>query len=201
MNSSLTQELSAKGYWPAVAEEYFQQEKYSRAVELCQIRLAENPDVISGRIVLAKALFKCGQFDVSEEQFRKVLQKDPENLVALKYMGDLIFRTGDTARAFLFYERVQKLDSHTSGLSSAISEKPIPETKVLTLRKGEEKSSEQLDRLREIPFHTETLGDLLLAQGHPRLALRVFREIAASGKSPKLIEKIEMIEEDIESKE
>ena len=194
-------ELSAKGYWPAVALEYFQQRKFSRAVELCQLRLVDNPDLISGRTILARALFHSGQYNAAEDQFYKILQKDPDNLVALKYLGDVKFRKGDAVTAFSYYERVRQIDRYTSGLASLIADRPVAETRLLALRKGEEKAEDTHDKLREIPFRTETLGDLLLAQGHPRLALKVFRELAEGNLSPQLHEKIESIEESIQTKE
>ncbi|MCX6827092.1 MAG: tetratricopeptide repeat protein [candidate division Zixibacteria bacterium] len=201
MDRDLTLELSSKGYWPAVAMEYLMKKKYSKAVELCQIGLRENPYLLSGHIVLARALCHSGQWGEAEEQFYRVLQIDPQNLIALKYLGDLKYRQGDEATALSYYERVLQIDPNTSGLSLPLTEKSLEHTTILTLQKGEEKSEPGRDSLRQIPFKTETVGDLLLAQGHPRLALTVFEELAATGQNPRVKEKIDRTSELLKNKD
>ncbi len=197
----MSQELSSKGFWPALAMEYLLERRFSRAIELCQPRLKESPDVISGRIILARALLHSGQYEAAQEQFYKVLQIDPENLVALKHLGDLKFRTGDEILAFSLYSRIQQIAPFTRGIESLISDQPVDETKILTLyRKGEQPESSK-EELRRIPFKTETLGDLLLAQGHPRLAIEVFRELEEKTQNPRIKEKLDRSVELLKSRE
>lgn len=194
MEENLKTELSSKDYWPAVAMKYLDEEKYSRAVELCNLRLKEYPESLSGRIALALALFYSGQFDSAEMQFYDILKRDPENMIALKYIGDIKFRMGDEATAISLYERILQIDPLTNGLSSPVKRKQIEETKVLTLKKGREEITTENTNLREIPFKTETVGDLLMSQGHTRLALEVYRELARSG-NPRLTDKFEKAKE------
>jgi len=196
--TKLYSELASKGYWPALAMEYFTERKYSRAIELCMIRLRDYPDALSGRIIYARALYHTGQYESAEEQFYKVLQRDPENMVALKYIGDLKFKGGDEATAFSYYSKVLDADPKTSALASPVNFEKIEKeekTQVLTLKKRAEKPNEKELLLREMPFKTQTLGDLLLKQGHPRLALQVFRELALTSDDPKLLDKIEKTEQ------
>ncbi len=42
----------------------------------------------------------------------------------------------------------------------------------------------------KIHFYTETIGDLYLAQGHPRLAAEVFRALNERNHNPRLAEKL-----------
>jgi tetratricopeptide (TPR) repeat protein len=201
MSNSLVLELASKGYWPAVAREYLEQKKYSRAVELCQLRLKENPDLLSGRIILARAFYHSGQYDQAEEQFYRILQVDPSNLVALKYLGDLKFRAADEATAFSYYERIWEIDPLTNGLCSFIEDGRVETTRLLVLKKEPEKSETIREHLRQIPFITETLGDLLLAQGHPRLAIEVFRDLTNRTEDPRLKEKLNKSQELLKHKD
>lgn len=194
MNSNLISELSARGYWPALAWEYFQEKKFSRAIELCRLRLAQYPEMISGRTIMARALFHTGQLELSQQEFYRVLEKDPDNLVALKYLGDIKFNSGDSASAFSYYERFLQAAPDFSALASATADRPVTATKIIMLRKGEDKRVTAEEKLRDVPFRTETLGNLLMAQGYYRLALKVFNELAEAGGNPRISEKIQIIE-------
>ncbi len=190
MEETLTMELSSKGYWPAMAGEYFRQKKYSRAVELCTMRLEEQPEILSGRIILARSLFHSGQMEASEEQFYRVLQCDPENLAALKYLGDIRYCHGDEVMALSYYDKVLNINPYFGGLFSAVEEGLRGETKVLTLRRESESPAADSAAAREIPFKTETAADLLLSQGHTRLAMEIYRDLAARFGDGKYVEKL-----------
>lgn len=203
MTVNLLSELASKGYWPALAMEYFMEKKYARAIELCMIRLKEYPEILSGRIVYARSLYHTGQYEAAEEQFYKILRYDPDNLVALKYLGDLKFKAGEETTAFAYYSKIIEIEPNTNALSSPVNfDKSSAEelTRVLVLKKKTEETEitdiKELP-LRELPFKTETLGDLLLKQGHPRLALQIFQELAEKNGNPQLLEKIEKTQQSI----
>ncbi len=187
-------ELSAKGYWPAVAMEYFTDGKYSRVVELCMMRLRQYPDVLSGRIILARALYHSGQADMAEDEFYKVLNRDPQNMIALKYLGDIKYQVGDVPNAISYYEKVQKIDPCCRGLYCPVEQKKSEVTKILTLKKTTGEHKIERKSLRELPFETETLADLLLSQGHSRLAFEVYQKLVDKNRTPGLLEKLEKTE-------
>ncbi len=196
MNNDLTAELAVKGYWPAKAKEYFENKKYSKTVELCTSMLKDNPEILSGRILLAQALYHSNQLNEAESQFYRILQVDPDNILALKYLGDLKFRAGDRIVAFSFYERVLKLDRYTTGLKSSLAKEELDRSKeitLLTFRKKGESIENTRERLRQLPFDTETTGDLLMEQGHSRMAGRIFEKLFNKTQSPRLLEKLEKI--------
>jgi tetratricopeptide (TPR) repeat protein len=201
MEKDIIVELSAKGYWPATAMEYLRRREYSKAVELCTIRLKDYPDLVSGRVVLARALFHSGQQETAEEEFYSVLRKDPDNLVALKYLGDLKYGQGEEATAFSYYMKVLEIDPQTRGLASLLEQKEAQKTRVLTLKRSQEKDTSVAGRLRDIPFKTETMGDLLLKQGHSHLALEIFRELADDSGDQRLVEKYEETRKSLNMKE
>ncbi len=205
MNKDLTEELSAKKYWPAKAKEYLENKKYSKAVELCTIRLKDDPEILSGRIVLARALYHSQQLNEAESQFYQILQVDPDNILALKYLGDLKFRAGETEVAFSFYERVLKLDKYTRGLKSSLDKSQsdrTKETKLLTIKRAGEtgESIEKTgERLKQLPFDTETAGDILMKQGHTRMAGKIFKKLFKKNETPQLLEKINILNKIITS--
>ena len=200
MTKMLT-DMSSKGYWPAMALEYLNEKKYSRAVELCTMRLQENESVLSGRIILARALYHSGQVEAAEDEFYRILHKDPENLAALKYLGDIKYAQEDFTTALSYYARVQEIEPRTAGLACPIKLEKKETTRVLTLKKGSKEVSATQQKTRELPFKTETVGDLLLAQGHTRMALEVYSELSKINDNPRFREKIEKIEIEMKNKD
>lgn len=193
MKNNLTSDLSQLGYWPARAREFLENKQYFRAVELCTDNLKNEPEILSGRIVLAIALYCSNQKEEAEEQFYRILQSDPDNITALKYLGDLKFKAGDENLAFSYYNRVLQLDKFNTGLQCPLNGFSTKETKVLTLKRESEKSDKNPERLRKLPFQTETAADLLSLQGHTRMAREIYQDLLKINKSPKLIEKLEKI--------
>jgi tetratricopeptide (TPR) repeat protein len=186
----ITVDLAADKYWPAMARKSLNEKKYSRAIELCQEGLKEHPDIVSARIILAKSLYHSGQFDDAEKEFFIVISQDSKNLAALKYLGDLKFRQGDEAVAFSYYNRIQRINPNAGGIACHFETGRINETKVLTLVRNGEALESSNRRLRDIPFKTETAGDLLLSQGHTRLAIEVYKDLVRRTGNPTIIEKL-----------
>jgi len=197
---SLTDRLASLGYWPARARKLVEQGKYALAVELCREHLSESPDLLSGRVTYATALHLAGQTEMAAEQFFSVLSRDPDNLVALKYLGDIKFALGDEVTAMTYYRRVQTLDPLGRGLSCPIRTARVEQTRTITLRRPTE-SAPPPGPLRSIPFYTETLADLYFAQGYPRLAAEIYRVLNERNHTSRLAEKLEQAEQSIRQKE
>lgn len=194
MEAELISELSSKGYWPAVARDYFREEKYDKVLELCRRRLPENPKLISGRLIYALALYRSGEIEKAETEFYNILRVDSENLAALKCLGDIKFASGETDTAVSFYERVLAIEPYCTGLSDAINEKERIKGQAIILKRGGEILDADLDQddsPGDLPFRTETMGDLLLSQGHARLALDIFEDLAGRTGESRFEEKAE----------
>jgi tetratricopeptide (TPR) repeat protein len=198
---SLTDRLADRGYWVAIAARRLGEGKYSDVVRLCGGNMDAEMTPLSARLIYAQALYRSGQIDSAAEQFHHVLMIDPENVVALKYLGDICFTSGDHFAAIADYGRVMEVDPYCRGLKSDIRKHQSRTTRTITLLGRSETRIEPPDRLREIPFFTETIGDLYLAQGHPRLAARVFRRLTESGDPPRIAEKLSLAESKIKEKE
>ena len=195
--------LATKGYWPALAARYLAEGKYSRAVEICRDNLAEKGDLLSARSIYARTLYCAGQPESAAEQFYSILAHDPENLVALKFLGDIKHDSGDTVTALSYYRRVLEIDPNCRGLCSQVKRRPRETTQTITLVRQAEPlpaDAKGSSELRRIQFFTETIGDLYLAQGHPRMAAEVFRALSKDNDNPRLAEKLKISENKIEEK-
>ncbi|MFH1688464.1 MAG: tetratricopeptide repeat protein [bacterium] len=199
---TLTQTLAARGYWPARACLALGQGKYSQAVQLCRENQKAGLTVLSGHLICARALYHAGQLEAAQEELQVVLARDPDNLVALKYLGDIRHQQGDLVGSMAHYERILQIDSDSRGLVCSLQDRPQARTRTVSLlRAAETKAAPGQQPLREIPFNTETIGDLYLAQGYPRLAAEVFRLVNEKQQSPRLAEKLIRAEQVIKDKE
>ncbi|HEX6964562.1 MAG TPA: tetratricopeptide repeat protein [Gemmatimonadaceae bacterium] len=93
-----------------LANEYRKAGDAERAIEICRHHVPQQPGYISGHIVLGQALFDTGQFDEARGAFETALGLDPENLIALRQLGDIARETGDLEGAGSWYRRLLEVD-------------------------------------------------------------------------------------------
>ena len=200
---STTDELSARGYAPAVAAGCLADGRYSKAVEICREHLEADPALLSVRLVMARALYHAGQTESAQEQFYHILSIDPDNIVALKYLGDIKYAAGDVLGAIAGYQRVLVIDPDCRALCSPVSSRKRETTRTIAIKRPVESTepASAKESLRQIYFYTETMGDLFLAQGHPRLAAEVYRSLGESRQNPRLEEKLARAELKVQDKE
>jgi tetratricopeptide (TPR) repeat protein len=194
-SSSLTEMLIEQNYWPARAFALLNEGKYSSVVELCKEHIHETPELVSVQVLYALALYHSNQMKNAVEQFYQVLHTDPDNLVALKYLGDIAFAEKDEFSAVSYYNRVMEIDPFCQGLHCDLKSHIKEEIHTVTLVRKEEPERIHQGELRAIPFCTETMGDLYLTQGHAKLAASVFRSLNEKAPSPRLLEKLKIAEE------
>jgi tetratricopeptide (TPR) repeat protein len=201
LEASLTDRLAERGYWAAIGAKRLSEGKYSEVIGMCRENSDSEDTPVSARLIYAQALYCSGQIDSATDQFHKVLAVDPENIAALKYLGDISNASGDSFAAMANYGRVLEIDPYCRGLASEMRQRRAHTTRTITLLGRSETRPEPAERLREIPFFTETIGDLYLAQGHPRLAATVFRKLIETGESPRIAEKLSLAESKVKEKE
>lgn len=185
-DQSSTERLASGGYWPAQASLHLSNGEYARATSLCREQLDGAPDLISVRLIYARALLESGQREDAAEQFYDVLARDPDNLVALKYLADFHFANGDGGSAMLLYERVWSLDPLGRGLHCRVK-RTRETTRTLTLTRESEGAE---DEHPEPIIVSETIGDLYLSQGHSRMAAEVFRRLSLTNPHPRIKSKL-----------
>jgi tetratricopeptide (TPR) repeat protein len=115
-------EENPRRYFAPYANELRKGGDLMQAIDICRSHLAAQPAHVSGHIVLAQALHEDGAVDESRREFEAALELDPENLIALRYMGDIARARGEFAAARLWYERVLDADPRNDEISAILRE-------------------------------------------------------------------------------
>ncbi|MBK8249470.1 MAG: tetratricopeptide repeat protein [Gemmatimonadetes bacterium] len=107
-------------YFAPYANEFRKQGDLSQAIALCRTHLPNQPGHISGHIVLAQALYESRELAESRGVFEQALDLDPENLIALRYLGDIAREQGAPAAASAWYQRVLEADPRNDEIRELI---------------------------------------------------------------------------------
>ncbi|MDQ3950200.1 MAG: tetratricopeptide repeat protein, partial [Gemmatimonadota bacterium] len=108
-------------YFAPLANEYRKAGDLQQAISICQAHLPQQPGHMSGHIVYGQALFEARQFDQARTVFETALALDPENLIALRYLGDIAFELGDRAGARGWYTRVLETDPRNEEIAALMA--------------------------------------------------------------------------------
>src|SRR5712675_2357799 len=126
-------EENPRRYFAPLANEYRKGGQPKRAIEICLSQLAQMPGHMSGQIVYGQALYEIGEFAEARSVFERALTLDPENLIALRTLGDMSLQSGDTAEARRWYTRLLDADPKDTAVIALVSEidasvdaRPVP---------------------------------------------------------------------------
>jgi tetratricopeptide (TPR) repeat protein len=108
-------------YFAPLANEYRKAGDLQQAIAICQAHLPQQPGHMSGHIVYGQALFEARQFDQARTVFETALALDPENLIALRYLGDIAFELGDRSGARGWYARVLETDPRNEEIAALMA--------------------------------------------------------------------------------
>src|SRR5450759_2519255 len=108
-------EENPRRYFAPLANEYRKGGQPKRAIEICRSQLSQMPGHMSGQIVYGQSLYESGEFDEARRVFQHSLTLDPENLIALRSLGDMSLQSGNTVEARKWYTRL--LDADPKDLS------------------------------------------------------------------------------------
>jgi tetratricopeptide (TPR) repeat protein len=194
--------LESAGYWPAIAMRLVSEKKYASAVQVCREHLLSGEDILSGRVAYALALYRAGQTEAASEQFHLILSREPNHLVALKYLGDIAYAQGDEWSAMANFGRILEIDPESDGLRCDLPQRgarettrtitlvrPLEDTDDATKSRPTRVTTKEVAPKREL-LYSETIGDLYLAQGHARPAAEVFQWLYDKNPTPGLAEKL-----------
>jgi tetratricopeptide (TPR) repeat protein len=109
-------------YFAPLANEYRKGGQPKRAIEICRAHLAQMPGHMSGQIVFGQSLFEAGEYAEARQVFERALVLDPENLIALRSLGDMSLQNGDTTEARSWYTRLLDADPKDTTVIALVSE-------------------------------------------------------------------------------
>jgi len=109
-------------FFAPLANEYRKSGDLERAIELCQTHLIDQPGNMNGHVVCGQALFEAGRYDESRVTFETALELDPENLIALRHLGDIARNHADTNGARHWYTRVLDADPRNEEIIGFLTE-------------------------------------------------------------------------------
>ncbi|HEX6790287.1 MAG TPA: tetratricopeptide repeat protein [Candidatus Krumholzibacteria bacterium] len=92
------------------------------ALEICKKGVARSPRYASGHVVLGKCHYDSGRAAEAQASFDHVLELDPKNLVALKYLGIIHAERGDMVRAREYFEHILAMDPGDRDIRSRIED-------------------------------------------------------------------------------
>ena len=93
-----------------LADAYRKAGELDRAIELCQSGLERHPDYVSAHIVYGRCLIDMKNDAGAQQTFQKVLALDPENIIALKILGDIAERNSRFDEAVDWLARLLNAD-------------------------------------------------------------------------------------------
>lgn len=105
-----------------LAEECRRLGRHQEAIDICRDGLNRHPGYRSARVTLGRSLLHLGQLDEAEQELETVLQGAPENLAALRAMGDIYRRRDDIPRALAQYQSALRLAPGDPELERGIEE-------------------------------------------------------------------------------
>jgi len=103
-----------------LAEEYRRARLFTDAVEVCRAGLAVHPGYLSARVTLGRALVELGELEAARLEFETVLAGAPENLSAIRGLGEIHQRGGNVTAALSQFERALSLAPNDPDLEDTV---------------------------------------------------------------------------------
>jgi tetratricopeptide (TPR) repeat protein len=131
-NADRIEELRAKyeenprRYFAPLANEFRKAGDLAQAIAICREHLPKQPGHMSGYIVFGQTLFEANSLEEARTVFEQALSLDPENLIALKHLGDIARSKGENAVARRWYERVLDADPRNDDIAAQLASLSVP---------------------------------------------------------------------------
>ena len=157
-----------------LADAYRKKGDVEKAIKICEQGLQRFPDYASARVILGKCYYDNGASERSKAEFERVLEFDSENMVALKFLGDILFAEDNKEKAVGYYNELLSIDptnQEVKRLLDQLSEEFSPKSIDLDDDKNIERST------KETGPTTMTLAGIYAAQGYYSRALEIYKGV------------------------
>jgi len=105
-----------------LAEEYRRGGQLQEAVDVCQAGLAIHPGYLSARVTLGRALVELNELEHAEQELNIVLRSAPENLAAMRGLGEIYLRRGEEAQALAQFRAALAIARNDPDLAETVAD-------------------------------------------------------------------------------
>lgn len=116
-----------------LAEAYRKAGEFDRARAILEQGLGKHPGYASAYVVLGRVYFDLNDMQQATDSFRRVLDLDPHNLVALRTLGDIARAAGRRDEAIEYFQELRHQDPNNGEIEGILAELrtapevPVPE--------------------------------------------------------------------------
>jgi tetratricopeptide (TPR) repeat protein len=153
-------------FFAPLANELRKSGMLDEALLLCEQQEGDPSGNLNGLVIHGRILFEMKRYAAARVPFAQALKLDPENLIALRHLGDIARVLGDKAEAKGWYTRLLELDRHNKELRELLAQSsgPVPEPVARA-------------PITRPTFVTETMAKLYVQQGLLAEAIAVYRHL------------------------
>jgi len=156
-----------------LADAYRKEGDVDKAIGILEKGLERFPTYASAHVILGKCYYDKGATERAKGEFRRVLELDGENMVALKFMGDILLAEDKRPEAADYYRRVLVIDPTNGEVARTLKEMEASfVVKEIDLHDAKTVRDERPKELA-----TMTLAGIYAAQGYYNKALRIYNEV------------------------
>src|SRR5262245_46664354 len=105
-----------------LAEELRRAGRFRESIAACRAGLANHPGYVSARVTLGRALIDVNQLEPARAELEHVLEQAPENLAAIRGLGEIHHRRGAHAEGLAHSRRALGLAPHDPDLNAIVAE-------------------------------------------------------------------------------
>jgi len=173
--------MKEKAGFLSATQAYLDKGFYQEALDLAEDWLKRYPGDAEANIVCCHAWMRMGKLDRVDELLNGVQATILKLSRIYSFMGDICLESGLSLEAIRFFRKFLSINPE-SNEADAVSKKlrfltsEAAETPLLSVDDEPEESDDEIGDVAS-DFHTITLADLYVKQGHLQMAVDVLREI------------------------
>jgi tetratricopeptide (TPR) repeat protein len=156
-----------------LADAYRKNGEVDAAIEILERGIEKFPDYASAHVILGKCYYDKGATERAKSEFERVLGLDADNMVALKFMGDILLAEDKKPEAAGYFKKILAIDPMNDAVAKTL--KAVEETLSAKEIDLTDRAAVKDERPRELA--TMTLAGIYAAQGYYNKALRIYGEV------------------------